>query len=156
MWGFLHGHFSNAEYKIEKSDLISGIPDKRLEYDKLSVVMVCLNTKTETEDTFLQMMNTLFDTEMPEKEKKDRLEKEYEIKMENGLGEELSFMCNLSDAVEERGIEKGIEKGIEQGKLEMLISLVRDHVLSMKDAANRAEISEEEFIKLIEEKEKMK
>lgn len=61
-------------------------------------------------------------------------------------------MCNLSDAVEERGIEKGIE----QGKLEMLISLVRDHVLSMKDAANRAEISEEEFIKLIEEKEKMK
>ena len=51
-------------------------------------------------------MNTLFDTEMPEKEKKDRLEKEYEIKMENGLGEELSFMCNLSDAVEERGIKK--------------------------------------------------
>lgn len=145
-----------SEYKIEKSDLISGIPDKRLEYDKLSVVMVCLNTETETEDTFLQMMNTLFDTEMPEKEKKDRLEKEYEIKMENGLGEELSFMCNLSDAVEERGIEKGIEKGIEQGKLEMLISLVRDHVLSTKDAANRAEISEEEFIKLIEEKEKMK
>ena len=94
--------------------------------------MVCLNTETETEDTFLQMMNTLFDTEMPEKEKKDRLEKEYEIKIENGLGEELSFMCNLSDAVEERGIKKGIE----QGKLEMLISLVRDHVLSTKDAAN--------------------
>ena len=114
--------------------------------------MVCLNTETETEDTFLQMMNTLFDTEMPEKEKKDRLEKEYEIKMENGLGEELSFMCNLSDAVEERGIKKGIE----QGKLEMLISLVRDHVLSTKDAANRAEISDEEFVKLIEKKEKMK
>lgn len=68
----------------------------------------------------------------------------------------MSVMCNLSDAVEERGIKKGIEKGIEQGKLEILISLVRDHVLSMKDAANRAEISEEEFIKLIEEKEKMK
>mgnify|MGYP006983567640 FL=1 len=64
----------------------------------------------------------------------------------------MSVMCNLSDAVEERGIKKGIE----QGKLEMLISLVRDHVLSTKDAANRAEISEEEFIKLIEEKEKMK
>lgn len=123
-----------------------------MEYDKLSVVMVCLNTETETEDTFLQMMNTLFDTERPEKEKKDRLEKEYEIKMENGLGEELSFMCNLSDAVEERGIKKGIE----QGKLEMLISLVRDHVLSTKDAANRAEISDEEFVKLIEKKEKMK
>ena len=59
-------------------------------------------------------------------------------------------------AVYKHAEEKGIEKGIEQGKLEILISLVRDHVLSMKDAANRAEISEEEFIKLIEEKEKMK
>ena len=68
----------------------------------------------------------------------------------------MSVMCNLSDAVEERGIKKGIEKGIEQGKLEILISLVREHVLSTKDAANRAEISAEEFIKLIEAKQKMK
>ena len=33
-----------SEYKIEKEDLIPGIPGKRAEYDKLSVVMVCLKT----------------------------------------------------------------------------------------------------------------
>ena len=33
---------------------------------------------------------------------------EYKIKMENGLGKELSIMYNLSEAVEEKGIETGI------------------------------------------------
>lgn len=147
-----------SEYKFEKTDLIPGIPDRRKEYDKLSVVMVCLNTKKETEDQFLGMLQTLFNTELAEKEKKERLEQEYEIQMENGFGKELSLMCNLSDTVEERGIQKGIEKGIEQGmekgiekgKLEMLFSLVRDHVLSSADAAKRVGMSEAEFVSLMQ------
>ena len=147
-----------SEYKLEKTDLIPGIPDRRKEYDKLSVVMVCLNTKKETEDQFLGMLQTLFNTELAEKEKKERLEQEYEIQMENGFGKELSLMCNLSDTVEERGIQKGIEKGIEQGmekgiekgKLEMLFSLVRDHVLSSADAAKRVGMSEAEFVILMQ------
>ena len=147
-----------SEYKLEKTDLIPGIPDRRKEYDKLSVVMVCLNTKKETEDQFLGMLQTLFNTELAEKEKKERLEQEYEIQMENGFGKELSLMCNLSDTVEERGIQKGIEKGIEQGmekgiekgKLEMLFSLVRDHVLSSADATKRVGMSEAEFVSLMQ------
>ena len=147
-----------SEYKLEKTDLIPGIPDRRKEYDKLSVVMVCLNTKKETEDQFLGMLQTLFNTELAEKEKKERLEQEYEIQMENGFGKELSLMCNLSDTVEERGIQKGIEKGIEQGmekgiekgKLEMLFSLVRDHVLSSADAAKRGGMSDAEFVSLMQ------
>lgn len=139
-----------SEYKLEKTDLIPGIPDRRKEYDKLSIVMVCLNTKKETDDQFLGMLQTLFNTELPEKEKKDRLEQEYEIQMENGFGKELSLMCNLSDTVEERGIEKGIEKGIEQGKLEMLFSLVRDHILSSADAAKRVGMSEVDFVSLMQ------
>ena len=147
-----------SEYKLEKTDLIPGIPDRRKEYDELSVVMVCLNTKKETEDQFLGMLQTLFNTELAEKEKKERLEQEYEIQMENGFGKELSLMCNLSDTVEERGIQKGIEKGIEQGmekgiekgKLEMLFSLVRDHVLSSADAAKRVGMSEAEFVSLMQ------
>ena len=147
-----------SEYKLEKTDLIPGIPDRRKEYDKLSVVMVCLNTKKETEDQFLGMLQTLFNTELAEKEKKERLEQEYEIQMENGFGKELSLMCNLSDTVEERGIQKGIEKGIEQGmekgiekgKLEMLFSLVRDHVLSSADAEKRVGMSEAEFVSLMQ------
>ena len=35
--------------------------------------------------------------------------------MTRKLEKEINDMCNLADAIEERGIEKGIEKGIEQG-----------------------------------------
>ena len=44
-----------------------------------------------------------------------QLEHEFDIPMENDMGEELNQMCNLSDYVEEIGIKKGIEQGIEQG-----------------------------------------
>ena len=81
---------------------------------------------------------------------------EYKIKMENGLGKELSIMYNLSEAVEEKGIETGIETGIEQGikqgRLETLFSLVHDKVLKSEGAARRADMSKEEFVRLMEQK----
>lgn len=43
-----------------------------------------------------------------------QLEHEFDIPMENDMGEELNQMCNLSDYVEELGIEKGIEKHLSQ------------------------------------------
>lgn len=73
---------------------------------------------------------------------------EYKIKMENGLGKELSIMYNLSEAVE----EKGIEQGIKQGRLETLFSLVHDKVLKSEGAARRADMSKEEFVRLMEQK----
>lgn len=73
---------------------------------------------------------------------------EYKIKMENGLGKELSIMYNLSEAVE----EKGIEQGIKQGRLETLFSLVHDKVLKSEEAARRADMSKEEFVRLMEQK----
>lgn len=73
---------------------------------------------------------------------------EYKIKMENGLGKELSIMCNLSEAVE----EKGIEQGIKQGRLETLFSLVHDKVLKSEETARRAGMSKEEFVRLMEQK----
>lgn len=38
-----------AEYSIKKHDIIPGMPDKPKEYDKISVVMVCLNDKEGAE-----------------------------------------------------------------------------------------------------------
>ena len=32
-----------------------------------------------------------------------------------GKGKDVDEMCNLSDGIEERGIEKGIKKGMERG-----------------------------------------
>ncbi len=67
------------------------------------------------------------------------------VELEGGLRE----MCNLSDLIEERGIEKGIEKGIEQGRRSTLIALVQDGLLSVEEAAKRTEMTVEDFQKLL-------
>ena len=101
-----------SEYKLEKTDLIPGIPDRRKEYDKLSIVMVCLNTKKETDDQFLGILQTLFNTELPEKEKKDRLEQEYEIQMENGFGKDVvQGYPNVIAALKKGYASIGFERG---------------------------------------------
>lgn len=35
------------------------------------------------------------------------LETEYQIPIENGIGEDMRTMCNLSEGIEEKGIERG-------------------------------------------------
>ena len=58
-------------------------------------------------------------------------------------------MCEVLDRVEARGIEKGIEQGIKRGTLNTLISLVKDGILSLDEAAIRADMSSNDFKKYI-------
>ncbi len=60
-------------------------------------------------------------------------------------GKEHLTMCEVLDRVEARGIAKGREEGIKEGTVNVLISLVKDGILSISDAAKRAGMSEERF-----------
>ena len=66
-------------------------------------------------------------------------------------GKEYVTMCEVLDRVEARGMEKGIakgrEEGIKEGTINVLISLVKDGILSISDAAKRADMSVAEFKK---------
>lgn len=72
-------------------------------------------------------------------------------------GKEKVNMCEVLDRVEARGIEKGIEKGMEKGRavgrqegvISILASLVNDGILSIDEAAVRANMSAEDFEKFI-------
>ena len=64
-------------------------------------------------------------------------------------GKEKVNMCEVLDRVEARGIEKGIEQGIKRGTLNTLISLVKDGILSLDEAAIRADMSSNDFKKYI-------
>ena len=80
-------------------------------------------------------------------------------------GKEKVNMCEVLDRVEARGIEKGMEKGIEkgiekgmekgravgrqEGVISILASLVNDGILSIDEAAVRANMSAEDFEKFI-------
>ena len=66
-------------------------------------------------------------------------------------GKENLTMCEVLDRVEARGIakgrEEGIKEGIKEGTVNVLISLVKDGILSISDAAKRAGMSDTEFKK---------
>ncbi len=49
------------------------------------------------------------------------------------------------------GKEEGIEEGIEEGKISTLLSLVNDNVISEQTAADKLNISVEEFDKIRKE-----
>lgn len=60
-------------------------------------------------------------------------------------------MCDVLDRAENRGIEKGLARGKAEGRLYTLIDLALDGVLSRAEAAARANLSEQEFVKKAEE-----
>ena len=124
------------------------------------MVVIALNEKADSEDELIGMMNTLLSLEKTYEEKRSRLEEEYHIGMTSEMGKEWSLMCNLSDLVEERGIqkgiqrgvaegiEKGIKKGIEKGKRDMVSGLLRLGTVDEEDICKVAGITREELEKI--------
>jgi len=66
---------------------------------------------------------------------------------------EIKTMSDALTRIEERGIQKGIQKGrsegLTAGRINTLIDLVTSGLLSIKDAAKFAEMSESEFEKIL-------
>ena len=132
-----------SDYSICKKDRIPGIPDRKTEYDKLTVVMICLNPKSEKGNRLTKMLGILLSPELKAESKIRHLEYEFDIPMENNMGEELNLMCNLSDYVEEMGIrkgfEQGIKQGIKQGKEQFLTQLIMKMYAKGRSAAEIAD-----------------
>ena len=59
-------------------------------------------------------------------------------------------MCNLSQGIKEEGIGIGREEGINIGKIRTLIELVRKGLLSVEKAAEEANMTVEQFKKVME------
>lgn len=78
-------------------------------YDLMSTVFINLNSQNtiNSKNVLISMLSTLLSDKIKADEKKQKLEKEYGIKMSKELESEVSSMCNLSEAIEERGIERG-------------------------------------------------
>lgn len=89
------------------------------EYDKL---------KKGTEGTLHGFLNTLLSPEMDRKEKEESLERDYGMKMEYELGEELSEMCNLSEAIEENAMKRGKIQGLNEGIQKGIQILIEDNL----------------------------
>ena len=54
-------------------------------------------------------------------------------------------MCNLSDIIEERGIQKEFQIGIQQGRLETIYKLVQSGELTLEQIAKGLDIPVEQL-----------
>lgn len=118
-----------TEYGIQKRSIAGEFPENKGRYDLMSVIMICLSKKVAQagDNTKLQrLLGTLLASEMTKAEKKDIIEAEYGIPMNQEIERRVNTMCNLSEAIEKRGIEQGIERGIERGedKMARLIAIL--------------------------------
>ena len=104
-------------YRMCKEDILGHVDVPEAAYDKLEIIQICLREDAyQQEDEMIGLLNTIFSEEKSFSEIANSLENDYNISMDNGLGKEVLGMCNLSDLVEERGIQKGIQQGIQQEK----------------------------------------
>lgn len=128
-----------SEYRITKTDVMGRIPELKSSYDKLSVVIICLDGRNagDSKGSLHGFLGTLLSPDMSVDEKRGILEQDYGMKMEQELEEELRQMCNLSEAIEEKGIEKGIEEGIEKG-----INLTKKVLRCSREGCTEKEIAE--------------
>ena len=87
------------------------------------------------------MLSTLLSDKIKADEKKQKLEKEYGIKMSKELESEVSSMCNLSEAIEERGIEQGIERG----RMYTIYDFIQSGMITPEAGAEKLGISVEQL-----------
>jgi len=130
----MYAQHTITSYHMTQEPLYGTLPEK-FRYNLMERVLVCLGSpesKNKGNDAHWLLVTVLSPDLKPE-EKERILTEDYDIPttMEQEGG--LRHMCNLSDLIEERGIEKG--------KLETLLSLVRDGLLSVDEAAKRSDMT---------------
>lgn len=105
-----------TEYSLTEKHHVGKVKETEEYYDLMSAIMVCLGkNENETEHELLRLLDVLLSADKKAKEKKEILEKNFQIPMTEKMEQEVEYMCNLSDGVEQKGIQKGIKIGIEQG-----------------------------------------
>lgn len=152
-----------SRYSIKKEDLLSGIPDEKIAYDKLEIIQICLREDLDQKgNKLIQMLNTLFSSRKTKEDIKKELFEKFGIPIDAEFGKEIDTMCNLSDMFEERGIARGMARGREEGELKekraFAVELYRHNVaLDIIVAASRTTeaqvkqwLKEEGYIKAIE------
>ncbi|SHI94607.1 hypothetical protein SAMN02745671_02193 [Anaerovibrio lipolyticus DSM 3074] len=137
--------YNIARYGIMEENIIGNAKAKLAHYDLLSVVMICLGKRQYTElEGLLRLLSlVLVDNNLSQQEKKNRLINEFAIKMTPSLERGVKEMCNLSEGVEQRGIEKGIELE----KSETVIGMFKEN-LSVEMIARVTKLTVEQVIEI--------
>ena len=131
-----------TRYSLKPETIIGNAVEAPENYDLINIVMVCLGKMEEWNDNnLIKFLGVLFQNELSAREKKDILERDFNIPMTETFESEVDDMCNLSQGV----AEEAMQKGLQQGRTHILIELVNDGVLTIEKAAEKARMPVEEF-----------
>ena len=134
-----------TSYALAENNFVGQVKEEQKNYDLLSVFMICLgNPEAEIGCGILKLLSVLFSSELKAEEKKKVLEEEFHIQMSQAFEEEVSNMCNLSEGVEQKGIQIGIQKGIQQALTESIKNLMDTMNMAAKEAMDALKIKEED------------
>ena len=124
-------------------------------YDLMGLYIVGLGKTISEADCgskLHRLLEVIFSEELEAKDKQEILEEEYDIIMDKDMEGRLRQMCNLSDLIEERGIERGLVQGMSQGRRDsardIAVSLLRMGKLSYAEVAKATGLSLEEVVEL--------
>ena len=121
-----------TRYRLTENQEYGAYREDRRNYDLLQVVMVYIGQgKRELGNRLLNLLEEIFKSKDSAKDKRERLQKEYQIDLNEDEEGMVDTMCNLSVGIFERawnqgvtagfakgreeGLEKGLEKGLEEG-----------------------------------------
>ena len=138
-----------TEYRMTENKVYGNFNGKA-RYDLLSVVMICLGRESANGNELIEMLNTLLSESMSVEKKESLLTDKFGIETSVKVREGISNMCNLSERIEEKGIEKGIEQ-----LLAMQICKKLQKGKEIKRIAEELEIEEIRVKRIIETIEKI-
>ena len=111
---------------------------KKEDYDLMEVVILNLGEPYDEADCgIMRLLNTLFSPAVSPDEKKKILSEKYNIAMTAEMEREVQSMCNLSTAIENRGIDIG--------ELRTTVKYYRKGKLTLEEAAGDLNMTVEEF-----------
>lgn len=114
-----YAEYTMTRYRMKKEDLFGHMPDKN-RYDLLETIMICLgrDESRENGNTLHGMLSTLLSQKLTPEEKETILEEEYNFVTSVELKGGIEQMCNLSEGIEQKGIEIGRTEGRIEGRIE--------------------------------------
>ena len=129
-----------TRYRLTENQEYGAYREDRRNYDLLQVVMVYIGQgKRELGNRLLNLLEEIFKSKDSAKDKRERLQKEYQIDLNEDEEGMVDTMCNLSVGIFERawnqggaaGMTKGLEQGLEKGREEGRKELTRAFVMQL-------------------------
>lgn len=109
---------SITKFSFSCENIVGNYVSKKNNYDLMTGILICVsndmsenyvedNIIPEDERKLIRLLKTLFSNKLSQKEKKESLQNDYHIQINETIDKELMEMCNLGYGVFEQGLKRG-------------------------------------------------